>query len=128
MDRYGLEIFLPADRRNATVLALLERGYADRMFLSQDYCATIDWYPVELANQLAEGGLVKGWSMTLLFEEIIPQLRRGRNDGRATRDDAGRQPPPLARGRVARPPSSPFRSRGGGPSGWRTPCRRQAHS
>ena len=77
MDRYGLEIFLPADRRNATVLALLERGYADRMFLSQDYCATIDWYPVELANQLAEGGLVKGWSMTLLFEEIIPQLREG---------------------------------------------------
>ena len=77
MDRYGLEIFLPADRRNATVLALLERGYADRMFLSQDYCATIDWYPVELANQLAEGGLVKGWSMTLLFEEIIPQLTDG---------------------------------------------------
>ena len=32
--------------------ALLERGYADRMFLSQDYCATLDWYPVEVEEQL----------------------------------------------------------------------------
>src|SRR5215210_6933522 len=31
MDRYGIEMFLPAERRNATVLALLERGHADRM-------------------------------------------------------------------------------------------------
>ncbi len=37
MDRYGLDIFLPTDQRNATVLALLERGYAERMFLSQDF-------------------------------------------------------------------------------------------
>ena len=33
MDRYGLDMFLPTEQRNATVLALLERGYADRMFL-----------------------------------------------------------------------------------------------
>ena len=37
MDRYGLDIFLPTEQRNATVLALLERGYAERMFLSQDF-------------------------------------------------------------------------------------------
>ena len=30
LDRYGLPMFLPTDKRNATVLALLERGYADR--------------------------------------------------------------------------------------------------
>ena len=53
LDRYGLEIFLPIEKRNATVLALLERGYADRMFLSQDYCATIDWYPVEMERAAA---------------------------------------------------------------------------
>src|SRR3954469_23136064 len=52
MDRYGLEIFLPVERRNATVTALLERGYADRMFLSQDFCATLDWYPPEVGKQL----------------------------------------------------------------------------
>jgi phosphotriesterase-related protein len=75
MDRYGLELYLPIERRNATVIALLERGYADRMFLSQDYCATIDWYPVEAAEQLLAGGAVKGWSMTLVFDEVIPALR-----------------------------------------------------
>ena len=30
LDRYGLEMYLPYDRRQATTLALLERGYADR--------------------------------------------------------------------------------------------------
>ncbi len=75
MDRYGLEMFLPMEKRNATVAALLERGHADRMFLSQDFCATIDWFPEEAAEQLVAGGLVKDWSMTLLFEQVIPTLR-----------------------------------------------------
>jgi phosphotriesterase-related protein len=75
MDRYGLELFLPIERRNATVTALLERGYADRMFLSQDYCATLDWYPVEVAEQLLAAGAAKGWSMTLVLDEVIPALR-----------------------------------------------------
>ena len=39
LDRYGIEMYLPMDRRNATAQALLERGYADRMFLSADSCA-----------------------------------------------------------------------------------------
>jgi phosphotriesterase-related protein len=32
MDRYGLDIFLPTERRNATVLALLEKGRATACF------------------------------------------------------------------------------------------------
>jgi phosphotriesterase-related protein len=75
MDRYGLEIFLPFEKRNATVTALLERGYADRMFLSQDYCATLDWYPVEMEQQLLEAGAAKDWSMTLVLDQVIPILR-----------------------------------------------------
>jgi phosphotriesterase-related protein len=73
MDRYGLDMFLPTDQRNATVLALLERGYADRMFLSQDYCSTIDWFPPEVQEQLRQTAVPK-WSMTFLFEEVIPYL------------------------------------------------------
>jgi phosphotriesterase-related protein len=73
MDRYGLDIFLPTDRRNATVLALLERGYADRMFLSQDYCSSIDWFPIEVQEHLKENE-VPNWSMTFLFDEVIPYL------------------------------------------------------
>jgi phosphotriesterase-related protein len=75
MDRYGLEIFLSFEKRNATVTALLERGYADRMFLSQDYCATLDWYPVEVEEQLLAGGAAKDWSMTLVFDQVVPVLR-----------------------------------------------------
>jgi phosphotriesterase-related protein len=75
MDRYGLEIFLPVERRNATVVELLERGYADRMFLSQDYCATLDWYPVEVEQQLLAAGAAKDWSMTLVLDQVIPVLR-----------------------------------------------------
>jgi phosphotriesterase-related protein len=81
MDRYGLELFLPIERRNATVLELLRRGYADRMFLSQDYDIPIanglDWYPPEAVEQFEAAGAVHGWSMTLLFEEVIPTLKEG---------------------------------------------------
>jgi phosphotriesterase-related protein len=80
MDRYGLDIFLPIEPRNATVLALLERGYADRMFLSQDFCSSIDWFPIEVQQYLKENEVPK-WSMTLLFEEVIPELKeRGMTD------------------------------------------------
>jgi phosphotriesterase-related protein len=76
MDRYGLDLYLPTDRRNATVLALLERGYAERMMLSQDFCSTIDWFPPEVAEQL-KATEAADWSMTFLFETAIPQLRAG---------------------------------------------------
>jgi phosphotriesterase-related protein len=74
MDRYGLDLFLPTDKRNATVLALLERGYADRMFLSQDYCSTLDWFPPEVQEAL-RASEVPEWSMTMLFESVIPYLK-----------------------------------------------------
>lgn len=75
MDRYGLDLFLPRERRDATVLALLERGYAERMMISQDYCATLDWYPPEIVEQLAAAGAAKDWSMTLVLDEVLPGLR-----------------------------------------------------
>jgi phosphotriesterase-related protein len=79
MDRYGLDIFLPTERRNATVIELLNRGYAERMFLSQDFnipiAAGLDWYPPQIIEQLDASGAARGWSMTLLFEEILPVLK-----------------------------------------------------
>ena len=77
MDRYGLEMFLPMDRRNATVAELLRRGYADRMFLSADSCATIDWFPQEAEEMFTSQGLVReDWSPSLVFEEVLPALRQ----------------------------------------------------
>ncbi len=75
LDRYGLDLYLPYEKRNATTAELLRRGYADRLFLSQDYCATIDWFPQEAEEALIEAGLVRDWSMALIFEQVIPWLR-----------------------------------------------------
>jgi phosphotriesterase-related protein len=75
MDRYGLELFLPYEKRQQTVLALLERGYADRMFLSADHCATLDWFPLAVAEQMLAAGMAKDWSMTLVPEKVLPELR-----------------------------------------------------
>jgi phosphotriesterase-related protein len=79
MDRYGLDLFLPTDRRNATVIELLGRGHAERMFLSQDFAipiaAGLDWYPPEVVEQLQAAGGANDWSMTFLFEQVIPALK-----------------------------------------------------
>lgn len=78
LDRYGLPMFLPTGKRNATLLALLERGYVERMFIGQDFCATIDWFPEEAVEGLVGGGMVdESWSMTLIFEQVIPALKEG---------------------------------------------------
>jgi phosphotriesterase-related protein len=75
LDRYGLEMYLPMERRNATFAELLRRGHADRIMLSQDFCASIDWFPPETVEALLGQGLVRDWSMTLIFEQVIPALR-----------------------------------------------------
>src|SRR5205823_1847472 len=75
LDRYGLEMFLPIDKRNATTAELLRRGHAQRLMISQDYCATIDWFPPEAEQVFESQGAIRKWSMTLVFEEVIPALR-----------------------------------------------------
>ncbi len=80
MDRYGLDIFLPTEQRQKTVLSLLQKGHADRMFLSQDWCSTIDWFTPEMEEQLKPVA-APNWSMTFLFEQVIPELKeRGMTD------------------------------------------------
>jgi phosphotriesterase-related protein len=75
LDRYGLEMYLPIDRRNATAAELLRRGHAERLMISQDFCASIDWFPPEAAEVFESSGAIRNWSMTLVFEEVVPALR-----------------------------------------------------
>jgi phosphotriesterase-related protein len=75
LDRYGIEMFLPIDKRNATAAELLRKGHVERLIISQDYCATIDWYPIELRPAFEERGAIRNWSMTLVFDEVAPALR-----------------------------------------------------
>ncbi len=53
MDRFGLDIITPFDDRVATVAAMCERGYADRMVLSHDAACHIDWFPAEVVPRFA---------------------------------------------------------------------------
>jgi phosphotriesterase-related protein len=80
LDRYGLDIFLAREKRDATTTELLKRGYEEKMFLSQDFDIPIanglDWFPPEMVEQLDAAGMARGWSMTLLFEEVIPTLKQ----------------------------------------------------
>jgi phosphotriesterase-related protein len=75
LDRYGLEMYLPTKARNATAAELLRRGHAERLMISQDYCATIDWFPPEAAADFVSRGAIRNWSMTLVFDEVVPTLR-----------------------------------------------------
>jgi phosphotriesterase-related protein len=77
LDRYGLEMFLPYERRNETALALLERGYAERIFLSADSCATIDWFPQEVIEQMLAAGMAKDWDIRIVPQRVLPDLREG---------------------------------------------------
>jgi phosphotriesterase-related protein len=72
MDRYGLDIILPTEKRNATVIELCRRGHADRMMLSHDAAGAQDWFPTELKEQLAPN-----WHFAYLFETVLDQLREG---------------------------------------------------
>jgi phosphotriesterase-related protein len=75
LDRYGLEMYLSIDKRNATAAELLRRGHAERLMISQDFCATIDWFPPEAAEVFEGAGAIRNWSMTLVFDEVVPALR-----------------------------------------------------
>jgi phosphotriesterase-related protein len=80
MDRYGLDIYLPTEQRQVTVLALLEKGHAERMFLSQDWCSTLDYFTPAVEEQLKPTA-APNWSMTFLFDQVIPELKeRGMTD------------------------------------------------
>lgn len=71
MDRYGASKVMGAEKRNAAVIELAKKGYAEQMFLSQDYCCTIDWFDQEFIKKH-----LPKWSMTYVIDEIIPELKK----------------------------------------------------
>ncbi len=77
LDRFGLEMYLPFDQRIPTALALLERGHAERLFISADYCATIDWFAPEVEQQMIDAGMAVDWSMNIVHDKVLPALREG---------------------------------------------------
>ena len=94
LDRYGLDIFLPYDRRQATAKALLERGYADRMFLwpTQWRRPTGSRQRDRAADRIGRRARVDHPHRP---REGAPRAPRVRDDGSAGADDDGRQRGPL---------------------------------
>lgn len=76
MDRFGIDLICPTDQRVATVAALCEMGYADRMVLSHDASCYIDWFSPEMTEAMAPN-----WHYGHIAADVLPQLReRGVSD------------------------------------------------
>lgn len=76
MDRFGLDVLLPFEDRINTVVALVEKGYADRMALAHDAACFIDWFDPEAKKQA-----VPKWNYRHISEDVLPALRdRGVSD------------------------------------------------
>jgi phosphotriesterase-related protein len=73
LDRYGLDLFLPIEKRNEVLMRLIREGYIDKIMLSQDYCCNIDW---GIARPENKPKLAPKWSMSLLLEEVLPELKK----------------------------------------------------
>ena len=75
LDRYGIEMYLPFDQRQQTTAELIRRGHTEKLHLSADACATIDWFPPEIQEALMAQGAVNDWNFSIVFERVLPGLR-----------------------------------------------------
>ncbi|NDU73710.1 phosphotriesterase-related protein [Actinomadura sp. DSM 109109] len=72
MDRFGLDVINPTVNRVATVAALCERGYADRMVLSHDASCFMDWFGPDPATVPA---MQPNWNYRHISQDVLPALR-----------------------------------------------------
>ena len=45
------------------------------LFLSADSCATLDWFPPSVIEQLVAAGMAKDWTIRIVPEKVLPELR-----------------------------------------------------
>jgi phosphotriesterase-related protein len=69
MDRFGLDILLPFEERVNTVVAMCERGHADKMILSQDANCYTDWFPPALEAEMSPN-----WHFLHVLQDVVPAL------------------------------------------------------
>lgn len=78
MDRFGIDIINSTADRVNTVVALCERGYADRMVLSHDASCFIDWFGPDPETL---SGMAPNWNYRHISDDVLPVLRaRGVTD------------------------------------------------
>ncbi|WP_395104973.1 phosphotriesterase [Actinomadura sp. SCN-SB] len=72
MDRFGLDLLNPMADRVATIAALCEQGYADRMVLSHDTSCYSDWFGPDPETAR---GVAPNWVYTHISDDVLPALR-----------------------------------------------------
>jgi phosphotriesterase-related protein len=70
MDRFGIDGYLPTDRRVEVVAELCRRGYADRLVLSHDASCYLDWIPGEVPP-----AAMPNWHYLHISQDVLPALR-----------------------------------------------------
>jgi phosphotriesterase-related protein len=71
MDRFGIDVSSPFEARVGIVAELAQRGYADRMVLSQDAACYIDWIDQEL-----KPAVLPNWHFLHIENDVLPALRK----------------------------------------------------
>jgi phosphotriesterase-related protein len=71
MDRFGLDVYLPTDKRVAMVARLCEMGYAERMVLSQDAAVYTDSFTPEILQALGAN-----WNHFHILDNVLLALRQ----------------------------------------------------
>ncbi len=69
MDRFGIDMFLPTDRRVATIAKLCDMGYAGQMVLSHDAACHFGWADAMLLPQV-----MPNWHFNFIPDRVIPEL------------------------------------------------------
>jgi phosphotriesterase-related protein len=72
MDRFGIDVFNPTSARVDTIVALAERGYADRMVLSHDASCFIDWFGGD--PEPLRQAVTPNWHYTHISDDVLPVL------------------------------------------------------
>jgi phosphotriesterase-related protein len=76
MDRFGVDLLFPDEKRVAVVSELCLRGFSNRLVLSHDSACHIDWFPEGFHEQFAPNN-----NLRHIPDTILPALlREGVND------------------------------------------------
>jgi phosphotriesterase-related protein len=71
LDRFGLDMMLPMEKRVSVTAELCRRGYEDQLVLSHDACCHIDWFPQDAIRSVAPR-----WNFRHISDDVIPALRK----------------------------------------------------
>ncbi|GAA5146177.1 phosphotriesterase [Pseudonocardia eucalypti] len=73
-DRFGLDMFLPTERRVAAIAKLCAQGYADRIVLAHDAACYMDFFSGETSQAMLRGA-APNWHYLHISQDVLPALR-----------------------------------------------------